>query len=322
MFAFQEHRMRQVSTVLQGIKWLSQIVRKTQVDILHSNHTAHLYSGPISRMTKIPELWHIHDYPYHPDALGKLILRLPVQHILFTTERIKSGYPMLKAASSIVAPTCVDPSWLRAIPMQEDIRKRYDLSGVPLLVTVTRLQEHKGLHYLIAAIPQILQACPDAKFAIVGKASSTEQIAYRERLLAQCATLGVAKNVSFLGYVPDEDLVALYHEAAALVHPATSEGYGLTLLEAMALGVPVIAAAADGPKEIIRHKMNGWLVPPADALSLAEAVIELLSKPELAKSLSTRGQEYADRMSLDAMVNQTVDVYRKMIGENLGGCVG
>ncbi len=309
--------MRQVPKVLQGIKWLSQIVRQTQADILHSNHTVHLYSGPVSRITKIPELWHIHDYPYHLDALDKMILRLPVQHILFTTERIKSGYPMLKAASSIIAPTCVDPDRLRAFPLQENIRQRYDLSGGPLLLTVTRLQEHKGLHYLIAAIPQILQAYPNTKFAVVGKASGPEQIAYRERLLAQCTTLKITKNISFLGYVPDEDLVALYHEATALVHPATSEGYGLTLLEAMALGVPVIATAADGPKEIIKHKTNGLLVPPADHLSLAEAVIGLLSEPELAKSLSTNGQEYADRMSLDAMVTQTVNVYRKAIDENL-----
>ena len=317
VFAFQEHRVRQLPKVLQGMRWLSQIAGQTQANILHSNHAVHLYSAPASKMTKIPELWHIHDYPYHLDALDRIILRLPSQHVLFTTERIKSGYQDLIATpSSVVAPTCIDPGRLQAFPAQESIRQRYNLPSGPLLLTVARLQEHKGLHHLIAAIPQVIKRYPEARFAIVGKASGQEQLAYRERLTTQCSNLGVTPNVHFFGYVPDEDLVALYREASALVHPATSEGYGLTLLEAMALGLPVVAAAADGPKEIIVDEENGLLVPLADPSSLADSIICLLNNPGLAHALSLNGIDFASKMSLDAMVSKTVDIYRKMADEN------
>ena len=71
---------------------------------------------------------------------------------------------------------------------------------------------------------------------------------YASQLKALCARLGVTESVHFLGYVPDDDLIALYGEASVLVHPALSEGFGLALLQAMAAGVPVVAAASDGPR--------------------------------------------------------------------------
>ena len=306
--------MRQWPTVLRGIKWLKELSLKTKADILHANHAAHLYSGPVSRSTKIPELWHIHDYPYRLDAVDRLGLRLTPQYVLFTTERVASGYAsLLKATNFIVAPACIDPAHLRAYPAQKDIRTRYGLAEGPLFLTVARLQEHKGLHYLIEAVPEVLASFPSARFAIVGKASGAEQEAYRQRLLDQSAKLGVSENVSFLGYVPDKDVAALFREASALVHPATSEGYGLTLLEAMILGVPVVAAAADGPKEIIQHNKNGLLVPAADPASISAVVKDLLKQPGIAKTLTAGGLESARSIGVDVMVSKTAEIYRRII---------
>lgn len=316
-FSFRDHRLRQLPTVLRGIKWLEELALNMQIDLLHANHAAHLYSGSAGKRTNIPELWHIHDYPYHLDLVERLSLRVPSRHVLFTTEKVKSGYKhLLNISNSVIAPTCIDTVKLLAYPAQEDIRTRYGLGSGPLFLTVARLQEHKGLHHLIAAIPQVIKRYPEARFAIVGKASGQEQLAYHERLTTQCSNLGVTPNVHFFGYVPDEDLVALYREASALVHPATSEGYGLTLLEAMALGLPVVAAAADGPKEIIVDEENGLLVPLADPSSLADSIICLLNNPGLAHALSLNGIDFASKMSLDAMVSKTVDIYRKMADEN------
>lgn len=317
VFSFRNHRLRQWPTALRGVKWLEKLALDMQIDLLHANHAAHLYSGLVSKRTGIPELWHIHDYPYHLDLIERLGLRLPSRHVLFTTERVKSGYKNLLNVnkSSIIAPTCIDAVKLLAYPAQENIRTRYGLGGGPLFLTVARLQEHKGLHHLIAAVPQVLRSCPEAEFVIVGKASGMEQEAYRQRLLAQCDQLGVSNSVHFLGYVSDPDVAALYREASALVHPALTEGYGLTLIEAMLLGLPVIAAAADGPQEIIEHQKNGLLVPTADPRRLAEAVVTLLNQPDFAEALKLGGREFASKSSSETMAGKTAEIYRTLLEE-------
>lgn len=314
VFSFEEHRLRQWPTVLRGIKWLRDLSLKTKTDILHANHAAHLYSGPVSKTTNIPELWHIHDYPYRLDIVDRLSLRSPSPYVLFTTNRVATGYAsLLKATTFIVAPTCIDPTHLVSHPAQTDIRTRYGLAEGPLFLTVARLQEHKGLHYLIEAVPEVLTSYPNARFAIVGKASGSEQEAYRQRLLDQCNKMNVSENVAFLGYVPDEDVVALFREAFALVHPAISEGYGLTLLEAMILGVPVIAAAADGPQEIIEHAKNGLLVPVADPVRISAAIKDLLKQPEVAKTLTQGGHEFVKKIGVNVMVDKTAAIYRQIV---------
>jgi glycosyltransferase involved in cell wall biosynthesis len=313
-FVFQEHRMRNIGKVLQAIQWLSKIVTQTQADIIHSNYTAHLYGCPASFITRKPEIWHIHDYPYKSDFIDRFNKMLPSRYVMFTTDRVQSGYPALRThPHSVVLPTCIEPERLRASRSQPNIRECYQLPSGPLFITVARLQSHKGHSYLIDAVPGVLQAYPDAMFAIVGKANGPEQEAYLRDLIEQSSRLGVSDRVRFLGYVPDEDLVPLYREATALVHPATSEGFGLTLLEAMAVGTPVIAAAADGPQEIITNNKTGILVPLRSSIALTDAMIRLLMQPKLATDLQAAGRIYADNQRLETMVEKTVNIYKQIL---------
>ena len=313
-YAFQEHRLRQFGKVALGIQWLTKLAKEVEADVIHCNHAAHLYGGPTSRLTGIPELWHIHDYPYKPDIIDRLQWRIPCHQVLFTTQRVKCGYPQLSTGPhAVVAPTCVDPAALQATPEDTEVRQRYNLPEGPLFMTVARLQKHKGHRYLIEAIPAVLRSYPNAVFAFVGKASGLEQESYRDSLLAQSEKLGISEHVRLLGFVKDEDLFALYRSATALVHPALSEGFGLTLLEAMALSLPVIAAAADGPGELIVHGENGWLVPPAESESLSTAICTILADTDLRQTIGQGGREFASKMSVDKMVKQTSELYHTMI---------
>jgi glycosyltransferase involved in cell wall biosynthesis len=140
---------------------------------------------------------------------------------------------------------------------------------------------------------------------------------YLAELRALCTELGVAESVRFLGHVSDEHLVSLYRQAAALVHPAIREDFGLAILEAMALGAPVIAAAVDGPRELIRTGENGLLVPPGDSRPLAEVVIEILESAGLAESLSKGGWQFAETLSAIAMAEQTAAIYADVLAERV-----
>ncbi len=313
-YAFRDHRMRELGNVALGIQWLARLVRRLDVDVIHSNFTAHLYGGPAALIAHKPELWHLYDYPYRPDALERLVMHIPSDYLLFATRRVESGFPRLqKLPHSVVYPICVDADAVTAHPYRADVRERHGLPPGPLLLTVARLQQHKGHRYLLEAAPQILEQYPDAVFGIVGKASGSEQERYERSLKSECDQLGISANVKFLGYVSDEDLMSLYREATALVHPALSEGFGLTLLEAMALGVPVIAASADGPAEIITHEKTGLLVPTGDSGALASEVIRLLQAPRLAETLRLEGARYAKTFDVENMVRQTASIYHTML---------
>jgi glycosyltransferase involved in cell wall biosynthesis len=314
VFEFKNHRYRQFSVVWEGIQWLAQVIRKTEAQLVHANHASHIYSSLATRLTNIPEVWHLHDYPYHWDWVDRLSIRLTTDHVIFTTNKVKSGYPHLYVRPhSVIPPTCIDPTYLCAFVPQTDIRVRYHLSASPLFLTVARLQKHKGHPYLLDAVSTVVKSHPNVIFAIVGKPSGDEQEHYMQALLIQAKKLGIEEQVKFLGYVSESDLVSLYHEASALVHPAITEGFGLVLLESMFLGTPVIAAAADGPSELIADGQTGLLVPTGDGDSLAKAIIRFLDTPDLARTLSDRGMAAAKKFSVEKMLQATVYVYRSLV---------
>jgi glycosyltransferase involved in cell wall biosynthesis len=140
-----------------------------------------------------------------------------------------------------------------------------------------------------------------------------EQERYLESLKQQVAEANLESRFRFLGFVDDADLAALRREATALVHPAVSEGYGLILIEAMAVGTPVIAAAADGPAEIIQDGRNGLLVPTADPQALANAMLRMIEEPQLCAALSAAAVKDVEGQSVVAMRDATIRIYRTLL---------
>lgn len=321
-FAYRPHRYRQIGLVAKGAGWLVQLARSTNVDLLHASHTAHLYAGPACRWLGIPEVWHLHDYPHRRTNLERLLLMCRPSHTIFTTNKVRSGYPKLATAPhSVIPPTSVDAEMLAGPQSDVEVRGALGLPAGPLFLTVARLQTHKGHPYLIDAAKRVLAVHPQAQFVIVGKAADDAQAAYRDSLVRQASSLGIEKHVHFPGYVGNAELAVLYRCATALVHPAITEGYGLTLLEAMAGGLPVIAAAADGPAEIIADGRNGLLVPTADAEALAAAIMRLLNDPPLARRLADEGRRYASSNRVEHMVDRVAEVYRQVMAQR-GGARG
>ncbi len=308
------HRYREVHKTLRGGTWLSKVVRRTSASLVHVNHSAHLYGALACGLAGVPEVWHLHDYPYAFDWITSINSWLRPDCVIFTTGKVKSGYPSLRRCpASVIAPACVEVTALRAIVPAKGVRARFGLADGPLCLTVARLQEHKGHRYLLKAIPSILASHPDAVFAIAGKPSGVIQERYLGEVQRMARDLGISERVKFLGFVTEEELAGLYQETACLIHPALSEGFGLVLLEAMVFGVPVIAAAADGPSELIQDGVNGLLIIPGDSASLAEAVIRLLSSPTLADKLRENSDRLIDKYNVKAMVEATCEVYREVL---------
>ncbi len=310
------HRYREIHKTLRGGTWLAEVIRRTGANLVHVNHSAHLYGALACGLAGVPEVWHLHDYPYAFDWITSINMWLRPDCVIFTTSKVKSGFPILRhCPGTVIAPACVEAASLRAIVPAEGVRSRFGLPDGPLCLTVARLQEHKGHRYLLKAIPSILASYPDAVFAIAGKPSEAMQERYFGELRCTAEDLGISERVKFLGFVTEEELAGLYQETACLIHPALSEGFGLVLLEAMVFGVPVIVAAADGPRELIQDGVSGLLIQPGDSASLAEAVIRLLSSPSLARELRENSARLIEKYNVKAMVEATCEVYRRALSK-------
>lgn len=178
----------------------------------------------------------------------------------------------------------------------------------PVILTVARLDQQKGLLFLLEAAAQV----PDAVFVIVGEGPE------RGTLQTKCQDLGLENRVIFAGF--RQDIPAWLGHCTLFVLPSLYEGVPISLLEAMAAGKPVIASAIPGNMEALTHAESGWLVAPGDAGALANAIRILLADPNLAQRLASAGQSrIKTEFSSWAINQQVVKVYDELLEKTQEG---
>lgn len=152
---------------------------------------------------------------------------------------------------------------------------------------VGRIAKRKGIDFLIRSMPSVVQTIPEAQLLVGGKG------AYLEKMKSLVRQLDLERNVTFLGFVPDEQLNSLYNQAQCVVVPSIFEGFGITVIEALAAGTRVVGTDTDGIREILQSGDYGRLVPYADTRALADAIIAELREPKRAGELQP---EYRSEM--------------------------
>jgi len=163
-----------------------------------------------------------------------------------------------------------------------------DLPVTPAILAAARLVEEKGFQILLQAMPLVLKEVPDAHLLIAGDGS------YRCVLEQTAESLGIRDKVSFPGWLNSEELQTTYGNSSLFVLPSLwDEGLGMVLVEAGLMGRPVVASDGGGIKEIIQHGMNGLLVPPGNAVALADAIIKVLKDRSLARSMGLQATTIA-----------------------------
>jgi hypothetical protein len=172
----------------------------------------------------------------------------------------------------------------------------------PTVGTIARLHPEKGIEFLLDAAPQIAAAVPDVRFVLVGEGP------LRDDLEARAQRVGVADRVAFVG--PRDDARRLISSFDVLALPSISEGTPLTIVEAMLAGVPVVASAVGGIPEQIEDRETGFLVGPADADALAQAVTQALTDETLRHSVTRLARARAEtEFSHEDLIERTAAVY-------------
>jgi phosphatidylinositol alpha-1,6-mannosyltransferase len=186
-------------------------------------------------------------------------------------------------------PLGTDPKVFHPGTDQSEVRRRYGLDQRRWLISVARLTRHKGIDTALQVVAQLAPEYPDIGYAVIGSGD------YLPSLEKLSRTLGVAERTRFLTRVPDADLPALYNCAEIYLGLSRLldervEGFGISLVEASASGIPVIAGNSGGISDAVRHGETGLLVDPEQPADVAAAVRRLLDSPRLASDLGAAGR--------------------------------
>jgi len=175
-----------------------------------------------------------------------------------------------------------------------------------IILTVAGLNEQKGHRYLVEAMPTVLQHEPDARFVWVGEGPLEAE------LCQQIQAIGIdPAHVVFAGY--RRDVPELLGAADLFVLPSLFEGLPLVVLEAMAIGVPVVATQVGGTREAIEDGVTGRLVPAYNSSALAAAIVEVFTQPNTVDNWCQASRERIDRRFSSArMVGEMVTIYERM----------
>jgi len=225
------------------------------------------------------------------------------------TRRILSELGLDRQTDRVrTVPLGTDPEEFQPALSTTEVRRRYGLEGGPWILTVARLDWHKGFDTVIRALPAVRVAHPSVRYAIGGVGESRP---YLERLVAE---LRLGDATKFLGFVPEADLPALYNAADvfALVsrrYDLLVEGFGIAALEASACGVPVLAGREAGLIDAVRDGETGLLVDPYNPAAVAEGLNRLLADPALRRRLGTGGRRAVETyFNWDRVVRDIEDI--------------
>jgi len=180
-------------------------------------------------------------------------------------------------------------------------------SGRPVLVHVGRLAFEKNIDFLLRMLARVKARLPEVLLLIAGEGPAHRDL---ERL---ARSLGLADNTRFLGYLDrDGPLEDCYCAGDAFIFASNTETQGLVLLEAMALGVPVVSTAVMGTKEVLAEG-RGCLIAPEDEHDFADACLRLLGDPDLRWALSREAVAYAASWAAPALTDRLLDFYRQIV---------
>ncbi|MDA8434250.1 MAG: glycosyltransferase family 1 protein [Nitrospiraceae bacterium] len=263
----------------------------------------------------VPLVVHVHDL--HPLKFAPQFKRAAV-HFRFSLRRIKSTARRVTVSSEAVkkellGATDLPEDRIDVVPLaynrelfyprktggRAEFMSRYSLTR-PYLLTVGNLFPYKNLDMLIESFLGIKDAIPHM-LVIVGR-----------KEFAPAGMKG-GERVFFTDYVPDEDLPGFYSHAEMVVHPSLSEGFGLTPLEAMACGTPVLSSSACALPEVVGNA--GILFDPRDPGALGALIVRVLQDQRLRKELTEKGLERAKMFSWEKTASGIIMSCRKAQGE-------
>jgi len=301
---------------------IRRLLKRDKPDIVHTHTSkAGLLGRLAARLAGIPSIIHTpHGHVFFGYfgalktkmfvLLEKLASRI-TDKIIALTPREKADYLRYKVAEEdklVVIPSGIELHKCQYPPKEERSKLRREL-GIPdrsaVVGTAGRLVPVKGPGFLLQAVGQVISEHPDTYLVFAGDGP------LRKNLAKDAVDRGLAKKIIFTGWRDDMARVLSVFDVFCL--PSLNEGMGRVLVEAMALGKPVVASDAGGIPDLIIPGKNGILVPPQDPEELARQIRFLIENREEREKLGRAGKEMASAYSDEVMVKKIAELYEKAL---------
>ena len=298
----------------EAFKWLKDNWKK--YDLVHS----HGYNRFLSELSlwilkeKLPLIFTPHGFIHtRKNYLFKFIHDLTVGRVIGNADKLTAltkldfiDYKRLGVEEEKIAeiPNGVDIKKFGKIDEGNVsiFRKKYQLSKTILFVG--RIHESKGLRYLIEAVKDI-----DCKLMIVG-----EDAGYKKKLENRIRNLGIKNKVIFTGHLEEKEKITSYHACDVFVLFSEWEGFGITVIEAMASRKPVIVSDRGSLPFLVENRQEGFIVPFKNINGLKEKINFLLKKKKAAKQMGLNGLKKAKGYNWEKIVEMYLKVYKEIIG--------
>jgi glycosyltransferase involved in cell wall biosynthesis len=330
---------RNLRDLPKGVRRLRRLLQNSRADLIHTHLWAANVIGRVAgRLCGIPVIGSIHNPDHEPDAwddgaevsplkrrlawlMDRWTAHFGCKRLVAVSEYVKRsaherlGFP-LEWIDQLYNPIDIDQfqsgAPRRRRKLIEELRAP---EGSFVLLNVARVSPQKGLLYAIRALPAVREKYPETYLVSVG---STVDRRWLSRLEAEADSLGVARYIRFLG--ERRDIPDLLRCCDLFVFPSLYEGLGISLIEAMASGCACVASRAGPITEVIRHGVDGWLVPPADVQALADAVCLLLNDEERRKRLEGAAAESVRaRFHPETAARELEDIYEAVLRRSRSG---
>lgn len=303
---------------LRSAQKLARFVREQRIEIVHA-HVARDYPLAAFAVRRAPaaQLIITRHVPFALSRLHKFALA-NVARVIAVSGPVAEGIRARKifpADKIRVVPNGIDLAPYTTIDRataRAELRQRIQTRATLLVATVGDLSPVKGQDVFLRAAAQVVaRGLTDVAFLVVG-ADNSATGATRKQLAELIAAHKLAQYVHLLGRVVD--LAPLLTALDVYVSASRAEAFGLATVEAMACGVPVVATATDGSREIVEDGVTGRLVPVGAHAALADALVALLNDADMRAEMGERARAAAHtRFSLERMVAETEQIYREVL---------
>lgn len=281
---------------------LARIIKKHRIDVIHTHlSTASLLGAFAAKLAGKPSVAHVH-------GLNTATCFRYSTRVIAVSEAVKRHLVNqgISEEKIVVVHNGVDLLRFKPAPLREaKIKLRYD-PDAPVFGVFGRLSEEKGQRTAIEAMFLLLKDHPDALLLVVGDGKN------RADLETSVQALGISGNIRFIGFL--EDVREHMSACDTVIVPSQIEGFGLSAVEAMALGKPVVASTAGGLSEIVVKGETGYLVPPNDPNAISDSLEKLIDNPSLAASMGMKGRgRVEEHFALGTQMQKVLEILRGML---------
>jgi len=295
-----------------AILQLVRAIHRWNIDVLHVND---YWWAPIgilaSRLTGCPCLVHVRQEIETRKVkqywLDKARMVLPVSESIGNVIRDAGiSEEKVQVLLSGISKKSAEPS----PPSRGTLAILKKITGQPIIGTVANLFPRKGLEYLVQAVGNLKESFDNILLVIVGTGDSQ----YESQLRKQIQDLNLTQHVLFTGFQEYPELFVSQFDVFVL--PSIQEGFGIVLLEAMALGKPIVASNVGGIPEIVQHEKTGILVKAADVEELNKGVLTLLNDPNKRRKMGEQAQKRAaEHFSVERMMERLYGLYEDVLAK-------